>query len=369
MRSVLYPKTTIESLEVRRLMSGENAPTPGMDIQFLSDVENDTTPTVSETTDPVRQVPMQGGFHWFDGTSTRDLIRNGGNLQYIHVDGWNVWPRDNNGVIKTGDPSEVNTRALADWAVTMTDTVVVDIENWQMDIRSGNFAAVNQNIARFQNIISWIRSQQPSLKVGIYSIFPISDLYNTVQYEIYSQAAIDPVTGAWHRLVLPATSNAYAKLQNADAYLYTLAQSVDYVFPALYTSSPDQALWDSYARNTIAHARRYGKPVIPFLMPTYHHASGLNQAVIPDTLWQHQLDTMTDLADGAVIWTDPLAPTGASEYWIQMAVNKINGTGGRPSLVSTTITTTTPVSDSTLLSLLEDDNADRFSDELIEDLI
>lgn len=334
MRSALNPAIKIESLESRRLMAAPGAdPAPGMDLQFLSDLTDDTTPVVTETVDPVKQVSLPGGFKWFDSTSNKDLIAHGGQLGYILVDGWNFWPRDSVvGAIRTGDPSETNTRWFANYAATVTDTLVVDIEEWQMDLRYASKAVVDQNIARFQNILSWIRQEQPNLKIGIYSIFPVSDLYNTVQYELYSEIAVDPVAGSWYRGALPGVSNAYAKLQNSNAYLSNLAASVDYIFPAIYSSSPDLDLWTRYAKGSVFEARRYGKPVIPFLMPTYHHAAAsMNQQVVPAALWQAQLNLMPQIADGAIIWTDPLAPVGVNEYWITIAINTINGTGSTPS--------------------------------------
>jgi hypothetical protein len=372
MRSVLHPKTNFEPLEGRRLFSIPTftAPNQGIDLQLLSDVQNDTTPAVSETVDPVKRVSLPGGFRWFDSTSNQDLIAHGGNLGYIMVDGWNVWPRDNIvGAIRTGEPSEVNTRWLANWAVTLTDTLVVDVEQWQMDIRYASEAVVNQNIARFQNIIRWLREEQPNLKIGIYSLFPVSDLYSTIQYNEFREAAADPSTGAWHRAVLPAASTQFAKLQNSDAYLAGLADSVDYIFPAIYTSSTSLDMWRHYAEGTIFNARRYGKPVIPFLMPTYHQASNMNRAVVSPEMWQMQLDLMPQIADGAIIWTDPYAPVGADEYWITMAIAKINGTGIPGVNAINRGAASSPLDQNNGSILDKKDDTKSFSDSLIADFI
>ncbi len=365
MRRVSSPITFVEHLEGRRLLADA---TPlageGFDIQLVSDLENDTTPAIGQTIDPVKRVPMADGFKWFDGTSNQDLIAHGGQLEYIMVDGWNVWPRDMSGAIRTGEPSEENTRWLAHYAAARTSTLIVDIENWGMDIRYYSKTVVDQNIARFQRIVSWLREEQPNLKIGIYSLFPVSDLYNTTQYSYYSQSAIDPVTGAWYRVVLPGVSNAFAKLQNTNAYLSELSQSVDYIFPALYTSSTDVDQWVRYATSTIYEARRYGKPVIPFIMPTYHHASGLNQAVVTQSVWQAQLDLLPEIADGGIIWTDPLAPVGANEYWIQMAIAKINGVGN---LVGAAMEGLSSIGGRT--DLISDDDDAKSGDELIDELL
>ncbi len=362
MRRVTNQPSRLEALEPRALMSVESVPPgQGYDLQIVSDLTTDTTPVVSQTAEQFPRVPMQGGYQWYDGTGAQNLIAHGANMEYIMVDGWNIWPRDGNGVHREGEPSELNTRWLANYAITQTSTLVIDIENWAMDLRYSSRAVINQNIARFENMINWIRQEQPTLKVGIYSLFPVSDFYSSIQYELYAQNAIDPVSGFWYRGALPGVSNNYAKLQASDAFLSGLAAQVDFVMPSLYTSSPDLDLWRRYAVNTITEARRYGKPVVPFVMPTYHQGANLNLAVVAEPMWALQLATLATYADGAVIWTDGLAPTGQSEYWIQLAVNATNGTGTLPTTNST----------GNLLgsSPTRDDRNSRFGQSLIADIL
>lgn len=368
MRRVIRQSIRIERLDERRLMSGSAARLPGdgVDLQFLSNPTGGTTPVISESPEMYPRVELDDGFRWFDSTSNRDLIQAGAHADYIMVDGWNVWPRDEIvGAIRTGEPSEVNTRWLANHAVTQTDTLVVNIENWAMDIRYYTQAQVNQSIQRFENIIRWLREEQPDLKIGIYSLFPISDLYASVQYEEYGELAVDPVSGFWYRGALPSVSNNFARLQNGNAFLASLASKVDFVMPAIYTSSPNIDHWRRYATSTVQEARRYGKPVIPFLMPTYHQAANLNQAVMPADLWQFQLNLMPQIAEGAIIWTDPYAPTGSNQYWISIAVNTINGTGGG---LTAGAGSGSPDGRNDVLDIRDRDD-DRFSDILIEELL
>lgn len=330
MRRVPTQPWRLEGLEARNLLSAsDRIPGEGFDLQFLSDVETDTTPVISESSEAYRRIPLEGGFKWYDGTVGSELISHGGSLPFVVVDGWNVWPRDYYGqAIRTGEPSEANTRWLANDTITKSDTLVIDIENWQMDIRTASQAVVNQNIARFENIIRWIREEQPTLKVGIYSLFPASDLYASTQYNEYYEMLADPGMGAWYRNAFPGAANQFARWQNTNVYLDALASKVDIIFPALYTSSPNIVQWDRYAVSSVFDARRYGKPVVPFIMPTYHAAaSSMNRAVIAPEMWAHQLNLLPEIAEGVIIWTDELAPGGADQYWVTMAIAKINGAG------------------------------------------
>lgn len=329
MRKVFHNPVRLECLEARQLRDGDPVtPSNGIDLQFVSNFTDDASPVVTQSAEAFAQVPLQGGFKWFDGTMQTVLENNGANASFALVDGWHVWPRDpvTNTPIRTGEPSEANTRWMANYYETRTEMVVIDIENWQMDVRIHSKDAVDANVARFKNIVRWIREEAPTLKVGIYSLFPVSDFYASIQYDLYAEIAADPVNGAWHRYTLPTTSNQFASLQNANVYLEGLAADVDYIFPAVYTHSNDVDLWVRYAKASILEGRRYGKPVIPFLMPTYHQGGGsLVHQVITQSFWQVQLETVRAYGDGAIIWSDEYTPTDPNSPWIQNTISFING--------------------------------------------
>lgn len=78
--------------------------------------------------------------------------------------------------------------------------------------------------------------------------------------------------------------------------------------------------WPIYAAENIAEARKYGKPVYPYLSPTIEGAGELS---LPGEVWRTQLQTVQKLADGAVIWdgvnASP-ATRGSTEWWRETEV-------------------------------------------------
>jgi Hyaluronidase. len=87
--------------------------------------------------------------------------------------------------------------------------------------------------------------------------------------------------------------------------IISLAQTVDVFYPSLYTFYTDKAGWVEYATAQISEARRLanGKPVFAFLWPQYHNSNRLLKCqFLPADYWQLQLETVSKLADGVVIW-------------------------------------------------------------------
>lgn len=78
--------------------------------------------------------------------------------------------------------------------------------------------------------------------------------------------------------------------------------------------------WSIYAAENIAEARKYGKPVYPYLSPTIE---GAGESSLPGEVWRTQLQTTQKLADGAVIWdgvnVSP-ATRGSTEWWRETEV-------------------------------------------------
>ena len=82
-----------------------------------------------------------------------------------------------------------------------------------------------------------------------------------------------------------------------------LAAEVDVVFPSLYTISENRADWITFAQANIAEARKYNKPVIPFIWPQYHDTMlGLGTTYLPVKYWELQLNAIYPLSDGIAIW-------------------------------------------------------------------
>jgi hypothetical protein len=78
--------------------------------------------------------------------------------------------------------------------------------------------------------------------------------------------------------------------------------------------------WAIYAKENIAEARKYGKPVYPYLSPTIEGAGELS---LQGEFWRMQLQTVATLADGVVIWDGVNKfPAGraSTEWWRETEV-------------------------------------------------
>src|SRR5690606_17893556 len=88
------------------------------------------------------------------------------------------------------------------------------------------------------------------------------------------------------------------------------------ILPSLYTFYSDSTCWDKYAAANIKEARIYGKPVWAFLW-TKVHTTGAN---ISRTFCRQQLNTVYNLADGAVIWSMASSPdkwSWSAPWWLE----------------------------------------------------
>jgi hypothetical protein len=182
----------------------------------------------------------------------------------------------------TARPVEHLVRSLArDWNGSM-GPVVVDIERWP--IRDAPPQSIESAVARFVEVLSWIRQEAPGLPVGIYGTVPVYDYW---------------------RAASPSLSPQFLAWQADNDRLAPIVEHVDALYPSIYTFYPDRQAWVAYAKAQIAEARRLakGKPVYAFLWPQYHEANTTlaHRFVEPD-YWELQLNTMAQYADGVVIW-------------------------------------------------------------------
>ena len=192
---------------------------------------------------------------------------------------------------------------------------VLDIEHWPVDIRSASEAEVRASVARFVEAINWAKDERPDIQVGFYGILPLRDYWNSTAVEQYENRLID---GSIARDTAAGRAAAQAQVdgwRDANDFLAPLAEAVDVIFPSLYTFYEDQPGWVDFAEASIAEAKTYGKPVVPFLWPRYHnsHPDRAYEPLEAD-YWQLQLDTVRALADGLVVWDGPVEP-GEPDGW------------------------------------------------------
>jgi hypothetical protein len=96
---------------------------------------------------------------------------------------------------------------------------------------------------------------------------------------------------------------ALAAWRECNRQCSEIGEAVDVVFPSLYTFYNDAEKWSVFARAMLKEARRYNKPVYPFLWPEFHDSNAaLSGHDLPSELWRTELRLCRDLADGVVIW-------------------------------------------------------------------
>lgn len=159
--------------------------------------------------------------------------------------------------------------------------VVIDIEHWPL---VGDANQVRASVSKYMTVLQWFKEAAPGLPVGYYGAPPIRDY--------------------WKSLKSP-TSKEWASFAKENDQLRPLAESVDILFPSLYTYYTDRGGWIRYAYAQIAEARRNanGKPVYVFLWPQYHDSNpSLKGVFLPIDFWRLQLQMAKQYADGIVIW-------------------------------------------------------------------
>ncbi|MBS0171106.1 MAG: hypothetical protein JSR62_12190 [Nitrospira sp.] len=177
------------------------------------------------------------------------------------------------------DRSQVEKVARA--AAEKSGRVAIDIEHWAL---KGNPQEVRRNIQKYITVLNWFREVAPDLGIGFYGVPPLRDY--------------------WRAIKRPGAEERNAWLRENDE-LRPLSESVDILFPSLYTFYNDREGWVRYAKAQIEEARRYGnnKLIYVFLWPQFHDSNHLLKGVyLPQDFWELELETARQLADGVVIW-------------------------------------------------------------------
>ena len=186
-----------------------------------------------------------------------------------------MWPQND----PRESPNEIALRSLAGTLINLNAPIIIDIEHWP--VRNEPDSVILRNMAKYERVVDILREERPELSFGFYSLLPIRDYWS-------------PVSGDEVRI---------REWHDANAVLTELAEHVDAVFPSLYTFYEDRKGWETYARANIGEARRFGKPVYPFLWFEYHDSNQqLKGTALAADYWRAELDLCRELSDGIVIW-------------------------------------------------------------------
>lgn len=158
---------------------------------------------------------------------------------------------------------------------TDLDLVIIDIEHWHLADPPPE--EIERNISRYISVVDAFRHHMPGTRLGFYGMIPVRNYWAPVKRQVSALAR-------WH---------------NENRRLQRLADSVDIIFPSLYTFENDLDAWTAYAMANIEQAKQYGKPVHAFLWPQFHKS----RHTIGAPFWRAQLETVYQHADGLVIWS------------------------------------------------------------------
>ena len=145
-----------------------------------------------------------------------------------------------------------------------------------LDVEGMSFDLIVALLARF-------RLEYPGVRCGLYGFLPQTTYWRVQR-------------------VLPNYEKEHRDWSEINQAQTGLSHLVDVVFPSLYTQYPDQNGWARYAVENIIEAKRYNKPVYPFLWPQYHDSSELKLQYIPQDYFKMQIRLCEALCDGVVIW-------------------------------------------------------------------
>lgn len=164
-----------------------------------------------------------------------------------------------------------------------------DVEEWQVFRQPA--AVLAASIDKLLRVAEVTRRERPELKFGFYGLPPAGTY--------------------WPILLRDATYDQWLAVNRAMA---PVAAAVDFLFPSLYTFYDDRAGWLAFATAQIAEARRYRKPVFPFLWFEYFDQNEtLHDQEVITPAWEEELRLCREQADGVVIWG------GYQRHWNEQA--------------------------------------------------
>jgi hypothetical protein len=194
-------------------------------------------------------------------------------------------------------PAESLVRSTASAAARQplyNGTMQYDVECWETDNRIVGDLQARANAQLYAQVIGWAKNQEPTLKVGLYSQVPVTDLY----------AHTSPST--------------LAALQRGGDLLQPLADVLDYLCPSAYCYYDDSTQYAGYGKAMVVEAKRLakGKKVYPYVSPQYHPAGDHPDQFVSKAYFSKVLRTIKDAgADGVIIWGGNLAMGTTKSTW------------------------------------------------------
>lgn len=214
------------------------------------------------------------------------------------------------------DREEPNLELIRERAALIADgsIVCVDIEEWELRVPIVSLEESEAAIDRLILCLRAVRETNPTLRIGLYRLVPERN-WKVPLYHYWKDRADRPSEFRndeyWQRREDRWDAN--------NERVERLAEHVDVVFPSLYSFTDDPDQWELYARMNIEAARRYGKPVYPFIWPRYHAGAlnGVGGTSVSYDMWSRQLQVLHYIADGTVVWSSGNDVFRSDDPWWQ----------------------------------------------------
>ena len=238
--------------------------------------------------------PCESFFQLLAYTDMPDLKKKYGIAPARVFGAQDFWPK---GDPRETVPSEPGVAKGLDLRPPNGGPIVLDIEHWP---QRGTQAEVTSTVDRLLGLLATVRRIEPGVNIGYYGIPPIRDY--------------------WRAIRGPGDAQYEEWVRDNDR-LARLAQSVNVLFPSLYTFYDDPAGWRKYAVANLKEARRLAgsKRIYAFLWPQYHESNKqLGGQYVAASYWRSQLETVAEHADGVLLWGGWASP-GIRAKWDESA--------------------------------------------------
>lgn len=181
-------------------------------------------------------------------------------------------------------PDREKVQQIAREAFKKDQLVVLDVEHWP--VTGHRTEIMEQSVEKYVTLLNWMKQAAPLLKIGFFANVPVSD---------FRKSSAQP------------GSFLYLVWQSDNTRVKPVAAKVDAAFPAAYTYSTDMALWKKSLLAQITETRRlFNGPIYVFIWPQYFdHAPtpmDIQLQYMPVEYWKFELETVSQYADGVVIW-------------------------------------------------------------------
>jgi hypothetical protein len=188
--------------------------------------------------------------------------------------------------------------------------ICFDIEDFPLDARHSPSADIDRSVREIAKVVHWARAQDPAVRIFLYAYLPHTNAHEADAE--YTLATTQP-TGAsyawWQNAKddiqssLARWRDANERLRNGPSRPVSLAELFDgvcpslYIFPEIKKPDPIRGI-KTYVWMHLEEARKYGKPIYPFIWPRFYETD----EPVDLTLWVNLVREIMIHGDGAILW-------------------------------------------------------------------